>query len=45
MYREGVPEINPSFIGRTDAEVEALIFWPPDMNIQLLRKVPDGGKD
>ena len=33
------------FIGRTDAEVEAPILWPPDANSQLLRKVPDVGRD
>ena len=33
------------FIGRTDAEVEAPILWPPDANSQLLGKVPDVGRD
>ena len=33
------------FIGRTDAEVEALVFWPPGVKIQLIRKGPDTGKD
>ena len=33
------------FIGRTDAEAEALIPWPPDANIQLIGKDPDPGKD
>ena len=28
------------FIGRTDAEAEAPMFWPPDMKIQLLEKTP-----
>ena len=32
------------FIGRTDAEAEAPILWPPDEN-WLLRKDPDAGKD
>ena len=31
------------FTGRTDAE--ALIFWPPDLNNQLIGKDPDAGKD
>ena len=31
------------FIGRTDAE--ALIFWPPHLNSQLIGKDPDAGKD
>ena len=33
------------FIGRTDAETEALIFWPPDANSWLIRKDPDTRKD
>ena len=33
------------FIGRTDAEAETLILWPPDVKRQLIRKVPDAGKD
>ena len=33
------------FIGRTDAEAEALIFWPPDVKWQLVGKDPDSGKD
>ena len=33
------------FIGRTDAEAEALIFWPPDVKSRLIRKDPDAGKD
>ena len=32
-------------IGRTDAEAEALVFWSPDVNSWLIRKVPDAGKD
>ena len=32
------------FIGRTDAEAEAPILWPPDMKSQLIRKDPDAGK-
>ena len=32
-------------IWRTDAEVEALILWPPDANSQLIGKDPDAGKD
>ena len=39
-------EINPEiFIGRTDAEAEAPILWPPDVNSQLTIKDPDAGKD
>ena len=33
------------FIGRTDAEVEAPIFWPPGAKNWLIRKYPDTGKD
>ena len=33
------------FIGRTDAEAEAPIFWPPDAKNWLLGKDPDAGKD
>ena len=34
-----------NFFGRTDAEAEALILWPHDAKNQLIRKVPDAGKD
>ena len=33
------------FIGRTDAETEAPILWPPDMKSLLTRKDPDARKD
>ena len=33
------------FIGRTDAEVEAPILWPPDAKSWLIRKEPEYGKD
>ena len=33
------------FIGRTDAEVEAPIIWPPDVKSWLIGKDPDAGKD
>ena len=33
------------FIGRTDAEAETSILWPPDAKSQLIRKDPDAGKD
>ena len=33
------------FIGRTDAEAEAPIVWPPDTKSQLTGKDPDAGKD
>ena len=33
------------FIGRTDAEAEASILWPPDAKNWLIGKDPDDGKD
>ena len=33
------------FIGRTDAEAEAPILWPPDAKNWLTGKDPDAGKD
>ena len=33
------------FIGRTDAEAEAPILWPPDAKSQFIGKDPDAGKD
>ena len=33
------------FIGRTDPEAEAPIFWPPDAKNWLIGKDPDAGKD
>ena len=33
------------FIGRTDAEAETPILWPPDVKNWFLRKDPDVGKD
>ena len=33
------------FIGKTDAEAEALIIWPPDAKSQLFGKDPDAGND
>ena len=33
------------FIGKTDAEAEAPIFWPSDVKSRLIRKGPDAGKD
>ena len=41
------PKENQSwlFIGRTDAEVETPILWPPDAKSWLLGKDPDAGKD
>ena len=41
------PKGNQSWIviGRTDAEDEAPIFWPPDAKNWLIGKDPDAGKD
>ena len=41
------PKGNQSWIftGRTDAEAEAPMLWPPDMKSWLTRKDPDAGKD
>ena len=50
LYKE-IKSVNPKgnqswiFIGRTDAEVEAPIFWPPDTTNWLIWKDPDAGKD
>ena len=33
------------FIGRTDAEAETPILWPPDAKSWLIWKDPDAGKD
>ena len=49
-YKEIKP-VNPKgnqawiFMGRTDAEAEAPILWPPDLKNQLIRKNSDAGKD
>ena len=49
-YKEIKP-INPKgnqswlFIGRTDAEAEAPVFWPPDAKNWLIGKDPCAGKD
>ena len=49
----GQPEIQPVnpkgnqlwiFIGRTDAEAEAPILWPPNAKNELIGKDPDAGK-
>ena len=41
------PKRNQSwiFIGKTDAEAEALMLWPPDAKSWLNGKDPDAGKD
>ena len=32
-------------MGRTDAEAEAPILWPPDRKSQLIEKDPEAGKE
>ena len=32
-------------IGRTDAEAEAPVVWPPNAKNQLIGKDPDAGED
>ena len=45
-----IKQVNPKenqpwiFTGRTDADVEAPILWPPDVKSWLIRKDPDAGK-
>ena len=47
LYKPVNPKGNNSwiFIGRTDAEAEAPILWPPDAKSQLIGKDPYAGKD
>ena len=51
LDRKETKPINPKgnqpwiFIGRTDAEAEAPILWPPDAKSWLIGKDPDAGKD
>ena len=42
-----IPKGNQSwiFIGRTDAEAETPILWPPDAKNWFIWKDPDAGKD
>ena len=48
---KGIQPVHPKgnqswiFIGRTDAEAEAPVLWPPDAKNQLIGKDPDVGKD
>ena len=41
------PKVNQPwiFIGKTDAEAESPILWPPDVKSQLIGKDPDAGED
>ena len=48
---QGDPAMHPKgnqfwiLIGRTDAEAEISILWPPDAKSWLIVKDPDAGKD
>ena len=48
---KGIQPVHPKgnqswiFIGRTDAEAETPILWPPDVKNWLIWKDPDAGKD
>ena len=33
------------FIGRTEAEAETPVLWPPDVKSRLIGKDPDVGRD
>ena len=39
------PSTAPVFIGKTDAEDEAPILWPPNVKSWLIGKDPDAGRD
>ena len=51
LDRKEIKPVNPKgnqswiFIGRTFAEAEAPILWPPDAKNWLIGKDPDAGKD
>ena len=51
LDRKEIKPVNPKgnqpwiFIGRTDAESETPIRWPPDAKRLLIGKDPDAGKD
>ena len=51
LGRNGIKAVNAKgnqpwiFIGRTDAEAEAPILWPPTLKRLLTGKDPDAGKD
>ena len=51
LDRKEIQPVNPKsnqswvFIGRTDAEAETPILWPPDAKSWLIGKDPDAGRD
>ena len=46
-----IKSVNPKgnqswvFVGRTEAEAETPVFWPPDVKKWLIGKDPDAGKE
>ena len=51
MDRKEIKSVHPKenqpsiFIGRTDAEAETPVLWPPDMKSWLIGKDSDAGRD
>ena len=51
LTEEEIQPVNPKgnqswmFIGRTDAQAETPMLWPPDVKNWLIGKDPDAGKD
>ena len=51
LVSQEIKQVSPTgnhpwmFTGRTGAEAEAPIIWPPDMKSQLIGKDTDAGKD
>ena len=51
LANKEIKPVNPKtnqpwiFTGRTDAEAEAPVFWPPDAKSWLIWKDPDAGED
>ena len=51
LYYKKIQPVHPKgnqswiVIGRTDAEAETPILWPPDVKSRLIGKDPDAGKD
>ena len=51
LYWKEIQLVNPKgnqswiFIGRTDAEAEAPVLWPPDAKNWLTEEDPDNGED
>ena len=51
LYCKEIQPVHPKgdqswvFIGRTDAEAETPILWPPDVESWLIGKDPEAGRD